>query len=238
MGPRKPREDAERRALARAVGPEEAEDLALADLERDVVHRELRPVALRQVGDADHAGFVPRGAVGAKPFGSARRPRIVSKLTIGCSTSTNAGLRCRSVSPRVTTLVRLGRARLRRRAREPRPRPGAAPRCPPELGPECALDSAATRARGGAGSRRRSDARFRSSFLVGLCARPRAGVGIPARAAAPSAPAPGPTTEPAPADMLLVPGGSFTMGADTGGEEDEHPAHTVTLPPSGSTRPK
>ena len=29
--------------------------------------------------------------------------------------------------------------------------------------------------------------------------------------------------------MLLVPGGPFTMGADTGGQEDEHPAHTVTL---------
>ncbi len=29
--------------------------------------------------------------------------------------------------------------------------------------------------------------------------------------------------------MLLVPAGSFTMGADAGGEEDEHPAHTVTL---------
>jgi formylglycine-generating enzyme required for sulfatase activity len=29
--------------------------------------------------------------------------------------------------------------------------------------------------------------------------------------------------------MLLVPAGPFTMGADTGGEEDEHPAHTVTL---------
>lgn len=34
---------------------------------------------------------------------------------------------------------------------------------------------------------------------------------------------------PAPADMLLVPAGSFTMGADAGGQEDEHPAHTVTL---------
>jgi formylglycine-generating enzyme required for sulfatase activity len=32
-------------------------------------------------------------------------------------------------------------------------------------------------------------------------------------------------------DMLPVPGGPFTMGADTGGEEDEHPAHTVTLGP-------
>ena len=29
--------------------------------------------------------------------------------------------------------------------------------------------------------------------------------------------------------MALVPGGTFTMGADTGGEEDEHPAHQVTL---------
>jgi formylglycine-generating enzyme required for sulfatase activity len=29
--------------------------------------------------------------------------------------------------------------------------------------------------------------------------------------------------------MLLVPGGTFTMGADRGGEEDEHPAHPVTL---------
>jgi formylglycine-generating enzyme required for sulfatase activity len=29
--------------------------------------------------------------------------------------------------------------------------------------------------------------------------------------------------------MLLVPGGPFTMGADSGGEEDEHPAHTVTV---------
>jgi formylglycine-generating enzyme required for sulfatase activity len=29
--------------------------------------------------------------------------------------------------------------------------------------------------------------------------------------------------------MLLVTAGSFTMGADSGGQEDEHPAHTVTL---------
>ncbi len=34
----------------------------------------------------------------------------------------------------------------------------------------------------------------------------------------------------APSDMRLVPAGTFTMGADTGGEEDEHPAHQVTLP--------
>jgi formylglycine-generating enzyme required for sulfatase activity len=35
---------------------------------------------------------------------------------------------------------------------------------------------------------------------------------------------------PSPEGMLLVPAGAFTMGADRGGEEDEHPAHTVTLP--------
>ena len=32
-----------------------------------------------------------------------------------------------------------------------------------------------------------------------------------------------------PEDMLPVPGGTFTMGADKGGEEDERPAHEVTL---------
>src|ERR1700689_2277333 len=48
--------------------------------------------------------------------------------------------------------------------------------------------------------------------------------------------APGPSASssaagaPPPPDMLLVPGGTFTMGADSGGEEDEHPAHAVALP--------
>lgn len=32
-----------------------------------------------------------------------------------------------------------------------------------------------------------------------------------------------------PADMLLVPGGTFVMGTDRGGEGDERPAHEVTL---------
>ncbi|HYP90680.1 MAG TPA: formylglycine-generating enzyme family protein [Polyangiaceae bacterium] len=37
-------------------------------------------------------------------------------------------------------------------------------------------------------------------------------------------------TETAPADMLQVPGGSFTMGADGVGEADERPAHRVSVP--------
>lgn len=36
-------------------------------------------------------------------------------------------------------------------------------------------------------------------------------------------------TEPAPAEMLEVPGGTFTMGADGVGEADEQPAHAVTV---------
>jgi formylglycine-generating enzyme required for sulfatase activity len=32
-----------------------------------------------------------------------------------------------------------------------------------------------------------------------------------------------------PKDMLPVPGGTFVMGADEGGEQDEHPAHQVTV---------
>ncbi|MDB4994092.1 MAG: hypothetical protein JWM74_1524 [Myxococcaceae bacterium] len=33
----------------------------------------------------------------------------------------------------------------------------------------------------------------------------------------------------APDGMLLVPGGTFTMGADVGGQDDEHPAHPVDV---------
>lgn len=47
--------------------------------------------------------------------------------------------------------------------------------------------------------------------------------------AAPPTPTP-PASAPAPAGMLLVPAGTFVMGADSGGEEDERPAHKVTLP--------
>ena len=37
------------------------------------------------------------------------------------------------------------------------------------------------------------------------------------------------TAEPAAAEMLQVPGGTFTMGADGVGESDEQPAHAVTV---------
>jgi formylglycine-generating enzyme required for sulfatase activity len=45
-------------------------------------------------------------------------------------------------------------------------------------------------------------------------------------AAPPQAPPPEP---PAPEGMLAVPGGSFVMGADDEGEQDERPAHSVTV---------
>ncbi len=51
--------------------------------------------------------------------------------------------------------------------------------------------------------------------------------------AAPPAPAPtppaAPSATPAPPGMLPVPAGTFTMGSDAEGEEDERPAHRVTL---------
>jgi formylglycine-generating enzyme required for sulfatase activity len=66
---------------------------------------------------------------------------------------------------------------------------------------------------------------------------PSARTQAPAPAEPPPAPAPAPAQEPEGAPppariegMILVPAGPFVMGADRGGEPDERPAHTVTLP--------
>lgn len=62
------------------------------------------------------------------------------------------------------------------------------------------------------------------------------GVPAPRRASPPPAQRPAgvagkPEAPPeVPPDMALVPGGTFTMGADDEGEQDERPAHSVTVP--------
>jgi formylglycine-generating enzyme required for sulfatase activity len=60
---------------------------------------------------------------------------------------------------------------------------------------------------------------------------PEATVDASIRAEDAAAPAPANDAETPPEGMLPVPGGTFVMGADTGGQEDEHPAHPVTLRP-------
>jgi formylglycine-generating enzyme required for sulfatase activity len=52
----------------------------------------------------------------------------------------------------------------------------------------------------------------------------------PPPAIAATAPDAGASPRAAPEGMALVPAGPFTMGADSGGEPDEHPAHPVSLP--------
>ncbi|RYZ68544.1 MAG: formylglycine-generating enzyme family protein [Proteobacteria bacterium] len=61
-----------------------------------------------------------------------------------------------------------------------------------------------------------------------VIARPASSAVAERPAADAGATEPGPAPE-APANMALVPAGPFTMGADSGGEQDEHPAHVVTL---------
>jgi formylglycine-generating enzyme required for sulfatase activity len=51
----------------------------------------------------------------------------------------------------------------------------------------------------------------------------------PADAPTPASSAPPPQLPEIPEDMLPVPGGTFVMGAEGEGEEDERPAHSVTL---------
>ncbi len=58
-------------------------------------------------------------------------------------------------------------------------------------------------------------------------AEPGADAGVPTEESAADADATVATE--APPDMLLVPGGTFIMGADEGGEPDERPAHEVTI---------
>jgi formylglycine-generating enzyme required for sulfatase activity len=91
----------------------------------------------------------------------------------------------------------------------------------------------------GVSTRRRASLAF-ALTLVLECGRSTNAITSPATSSAAAPPAaspafsarsaaiPVPATEPD--GMLLVPAGPFTMGADRGGQEDEHPAHTVTLP--------
>jgi formylglycine-generating enzyme required for sulfatase activity len=70
----------------------------------------------------------------------------------------------------------------------------------------------------------------RTSAPPAPSAPPSAALAVASSApSAPGAPSAAPEPEAAPEGMALVPGGTFTMGADKGGEEDEHPAHPVTL---------
>ena len=57
--PEEPRDHAEGRALSCAVRTEEPDDLAAIDLEREVVHGQLRAVALHEVLDRDHGPSLP-----------------------------------------------------------------------------------------------------------------------------------------------------------------------------------
>jgi hypothetical protein len=57
-------EDVDRRGLARAVGPEEAEGLSLLDPEVDAADRLDLPVSLLQAGDLDGCwAFVNHGCI-------------------------------------------------------------------------------------------------------------------------------------------------------------------------------
>ena len=63
VGRKEGREEADRGALARAVGADEAEDLSLADGEAQVVDGHEIAVPLREVADFDHGDFVSVGSV-------------------------------------------------------------------------------------------------------------------------------------------------------------------------------
>jgi formylglycine-generating enzyme required for sulfatase activity len=69
------------------------------------------------------------------------------------------------------------------------------------------------------------------SARVKAAPKPAASAAKPVESASPQAAASSKAAsdDAAPSDMLLVPGGTFKMGSDTEGEEDEKPAHSVTL---------
>ena len=106
--PQQGRQEPDRRALARAVGPDEAEDLPLADGEAEIVDGHEVSVAL---GEVDHFNHVP----------------IVSRLTSG----TESSVRPRDYLHRGTVASREANAR---RASSPHPRPTRLYRHPPPPG--------------------------------------------------------------------------------------------------------
>jgi len=63
VGLQNPTDHVDRGGLAGAVGAEKTEDLALGDVERNVVHRDQRVEALAQSLDADHSRLREFGAV-------------------------------------------------------------------------------------------------------------------------------------------------------------------------------
>ena len=53
-GPQERRQESDRRALARAIGPDESEDLTLADCEAQIVDRDEVTIAFGEVDHLDH----------------------------------------------------------------------------------------------------------------------------------------------------------------------------------------
>ena len=76
-----PEQHQDRRRLARAVGPEDADDLAGADLEIDVVDRERRAVALGQRPRAAADRHQSAPAIAASPRPAQRRPKRATAKT-------------------------------------------------------------------------------------------------------------------------------------------------------------
>ena len=79
IDPRQPGDGAQQRALAAAAGPEQHEELAVADVERDVVDDRHAAVVLGDLVEGDgHCGNATGAAGGASV--SARRPPVTNRL--------------------------------------------------------------------------------------------------------------------------------------------------------------